>query len=114
MEEQVGREAEYAGEGLWGGNASEDGDGTALGETPEDDAGGGYALVYLFFYEGVEVVAGFEDAGLVMGLSEGVEGCLLEKGLVMCGRWRVGRTISRGRTMSYQPGICMPKFWGLL
>ncbi len=81
VKEQVGGEAEYAGEGLRGGNASEEGDGAALGEPAKNDAGGGYALVYLFFYEGVEVVAGFEDAGLVVGLGEVVEGCLVDKGV---------------------------------
>ncbi len=81
VEEQVGGEAEYASEGLSGGNAGEEGDGAALGEPAEDDAGGGYALIYLFFYEGVEVVAGFEDAGLVVGLGEVVEGCLVDKGV---------------------------------
>lgn len=65
---------------MWGGNAGEDGDGAALGEAAEDDAGGGYALVYFFLYEGVEVVAGFENAGLVVGLGEGIEGCLVENG----------------------------------
>ena len=81
VEEQVGGEAEYAGKGLGGGNAGEEGDGAALGEAAEDDAGGGYALIYFFFYEGVEIVAGFEDAGLVVGLGEVVEGFLVDKGV---------------------------------
>ena len=62
-----------------GGNAGEEGDGAALGEAAEDDAGGGYAFVYLFLYEGVEIVAGFEDTGLVVGLGEAIEGCLVNK-----------------------------------
>ena len=81
VEEQVGGQAEYASEGLRGGNAGEEGDSAALGKPAEDDAGRGYALVYLFFYEGVEVVAGSEDAGLIVGLGEFVEGCLVDKGV---------------------------------
>ena len=81
MEEKVGGETEYAGEGLRGGNAGEEGDGATLGESAEDDAGGGYAFIYFFFYEDVEVVAGFENAGLVVGLSEVVEGCLVDEGV---------------------------------
>ena len=38
VEEEVGRETEYAGEGVRGGNAGEEGDGAALGESAEDDA----------------------------------------------------------------------------
>ena len=60
-------------------NACEEGDGAALGEAAEDDAGGGYAFVYFFFYESVEVVPGLEDAGLVMGLGKFVEGCLVDR-----------------------------------
>ena len=81
VEEQIGGEAEYAGEGVRGGNAGEEGDGAALGEAAKDDAGGGYAFVYFFFYEGVEVVAGFENAGLVVGLCEVGEGCLVDRGV---------------------------------
>ena len=81
MEEQIGGQAKYSSEGVRGGNAGEEGDGTALGEAAEDDAGGGYAFVYLFFYEGVEVVAGFENTGLVVGLGEAIEGCLVNKGV---------------------------------
>ena len=80
MEEHVGGKAEYAGERVRGGNACEDGDGAALGEAAEDDAGGGNSFVYFFFYEGVEIVAGFEDAGLIVGLGEFVEGCLVDGG----------------------------------
>ncbi len=47
-----------------------------MGETAKYDAGGGDAFVYFGFYELVEVVAGFEDAGLVLGLGEVVEGDL--------------------------------------
>ena len=81
VEEQVGGEAEYASEGLRGGDAGEEGDGAALREPAQDNAGGGYALIYLFFYEGIEVVAGFEDSGLIVGLGEVVEGCLVDKGV---------------------------------
>ena len=81
VEEQVGGEAEYTGEGLRGGNAGEEGDGAALGEAAEDDAGGGYTLVYFLFYEGVEVVAGFENAGLVVGLGEVGECGLVDRGV---------------------------------
>ena len=87
MEEQVGGQAEDASEGLRGGNAGEEGDGAALGKPAQDDAGGGYTLIHLFFYEGVEVVAGSEDAGLIVGLGEVVEGCLVEKGV--SGLWEV-------------------------
>ena len=81
MEKQVGGQAEYAGEGVRGGNAGEEGDGTALGEPAEDNAGGGYALIYLFFYKGVEIVAGFQNTGLVVGLGETIEGGLVDRGV---------------------------------
>ena len=58
-----------------------------MGEAAEDDAGGGYASIYFFFYKGVEVLAGFEDAGLVVGLGEVIEGCLWIEGLVLL--WEV-------------------------
>ncbi len=51
-----------------------------MGETAEDDAGGRDAFVYFGFDEAVEVVSGFEDAGLVLGLGEVVEGDLVTLG----------------------------------
>ena len=85
-----------------------------MGETAEDDAGGGDAFVDFGFDEVVEVVAGFEDAGLVLGLGEVVEGGLrgwncLEKRMVVSGVVR-GLRLGCNLTMSYQPGICIPKF----
>ena len=53
-----------------------------------------------------------------MGLGERVEGNLMQASSVVVQGYRLkcqsrvlaGRG-SRGRTMSYQPGICMPKFY---
>jgi hypothetical protein len=65
----------------------------------------------------VEVIAGFEDTGFVLACLEVAEVGLYEGVLAsVCfgDRWMVKqvseRTTSRGLTMSYQPGICMPKF----
>ena len=102
MEEEVGGEAEYAGEGVRGSNAGEQGDGTALGEPAEDDAGGGYALIYLFFYEGVEIIARFENTGLVVSLGQAIEGCLVNKGV--SGLWEmVGGTDGCARSYNVIP-----------
>lgn len=58
------------------GDAGEDGDGAALGETAENDARGGDAFFEFFADERVEEVAGAEDARFVVGLGQIVEGCL--------------------------------------
>lgn len=79
-EKEVRGKTEDAGEGIGGSKARENGDGAALGETAEDDARGRDAFVYFGFDEAVEVVSGLEDAWLVLGLGEIVEGDLVTLG----------------------------------
>ena len=70
------------------------------------DPVGGYALLYFILDQAIEVVTGFEDARLIMGLGEITEVTLVPNSQFFARRKNEPaqfkeRTVSRGLTMSY-------------
>lgn len=66
-EKQVAGQTEYTAELLLVCDPREQGHCTTLGKATDDDTGRFDALLHLLFNQGVEVVAGTENSGLVLG-----------------------------------------------